>query len=145
MKGFTYPEPHYASALEAHTRVIAMTAHKRIPQFSPAILYEYIPLSKINSVPRNATAFMRTYQSNGIVVVSWNPAVTPGTREALDLGDVEKENTDQARELAKELAGIVLSGTAKEGTLLGYSNYGALLEDPTLSFFAFFTCGTSFC
>ena len=48
--------------------------------------------------------------------------------------EMEKGNTDEARELAKELAGIVLSGQGEEvkgeeGMLFGYTNYGALPED----------------
>ena len=50
MKGIPYRESHYPSILEAFKRVIAMTAHQRTPQMSPVLLFEYFPLSKINSV-----------------------------------------------------------------------------------------------
>ena len=109
-----------------------MAAPQRTPQLCPAFIFEYFPLSNINSVPGGTTAFQRTEESNGIVFVSWTPVAAPGAPEALDLGEVEKENTDEARGMAKELADILLNGQihgAKGELGLGYSNYGALLED----------------
>jgi len=77
---------------------------------------------------------MRTAETNVLILISWPPATAAGTREALDLGEVEKGNTDEARELAKGLAGILLSRQGKgskgeEGMRLGYANFGALLQD----------------
>ena len=109
-----------------------MTASQRTPLFRPTLLFEYFPLSKVNSVPRGTTAFVRNEEPNGIVLVLWPPAATPGTPEALDLGEMEKENTDEARRMSRELAEILLSGQnrgAKGKEIgLGYLNYGALLE-----------------
>ena len=92
------------------------------------------PLSNINSVPGGTTAFQRTEESNGIVFVSWTPATAPGAPEALDLGEMEKGNTDEVGGMAEELVGILLSGqnpgaSKGEELGLGYLNYGALLEN----------------
>jgi len=64
-----------------------------------------------------------------LILIAWTPAAAPGAPEALDLGETEKVNTDEARELAKELSGILLSGPGKERLRLGYTNYGVLLKD----------------
>ena len=144
-KGLAYRGPDYPSTLEAFTRLIAMTAQKRSdkPQFRPAIVFEYFPTSKINSVPSGTTAFMRAREANVLIFFAWTPAAAAGTREALDLGEIEKKNTDEARRLVKELEGILMSGQGKGqgGKQLGYSNYGALREDWTW-FFVFFTSST---
>ena len=125
MKGVAHPGPDYPIISETFTSLIAMAAHQP-PHLR--ILFEYFPLSKATSVPQGATAFRRTEDSNALVLISWMPATAPGTPGALDLGDAEKGNTDKAREMAKVLTGILLSGRGEEGGL-GYLNYGALLED----------------
>ena len=128
MKGIAHRGQDYPSVSEAFNRLIAMTAEQRTPQLRPAFLLEYFPLAKITSVPQGVTAFQRTEDSNAVILISWTAAAVPGTPEALDLSEAEKGNTNDARELAKELAGILLSGQGKE-VGLGYLNYGALLED----------------
>ena len=130
MKGFAHRGPHYPSILEAFDRVIATTARQRTPQFRPLFIFEYFPLSKVNSVPHGTTALLRTGESSGIILVPWTPAVAPGTPEALDLGEVEKGNIDEARGVTKELVEILLSGqnhgaSKGEELGLGYLNYGA--------------------
>jgi len=124
MKGLGHRGPDYPCILEAHTRLIDGAAQNHL-RFRSTILFEYFPLSKVNSVPRGTTAFMRTGESNVLILIAWTPAAAPAACGALDLGETEKGNTDEARELAKELAGILLSGQEEEGLQLGYTNYGA--------------------
>ena len=132
MKGFAHRGPDHPSILEAFTRIIAVNAQQRTPQIRLGFLLEYFPLSKINSVPRGTTAFLRNEESNGIILVSWTPAAAPGTPEALDLGEMEKGNTDEVGGMAEELVGILLSGqnpgaSKGEELGLGYLNYGAFV------------------
>jgi len=128
IKGIAHHGPDYPSMLAAHTRLIARVNEKNL-RFRARILFEYFPLSKVTSVPRGTTAFMRTGESNVLILVGWTPAAAAGTSEALDLGETEKGNTDEARELAKELAEILLSGQREEDLQLGYTNYSALQGD----------------
>ena len=141
MKGFGHRGPHYPSILEAFNHVITTTARQGTPQFRPSFIFEYFPLSKINSVPNGTTAFLRIGESNGIILVPWTPAVAPGTPEALDLGEVEEGNTGEGRAVAKELEEILLRGqnhraSRGEELGLGYLNYGAFVGGFTLQSFS---------
>ena len=76
-----------------------------------------------------------------MILVPWTPAVAPGTPEALDLGEAEEGNTDEARGIAKELAKILSSGqnhgaSKGEELGLGYLNYGANAGELNSRFFS---------
>jgi len=92
LKGVTHRGPDHPS-LEAYTHLIAMIAKKHLykPQFRLRIVFEYFPLSKMNSVPRGTTAFRKNEELNILIVVVWTPGASAGAREALDLGDGEGE------------------------------------------------------
>ena len=81
---------------------------------TPAIIYEYFPLSKVNSVPVNATAFRREMTPNILFIISWK-----------DLHD----RTEEARSVVKKLAQIILEQQVASGLTkseaVGYTNYGA--------------------
>lgn len=90
------------------------------PDFFVAVLSEFFPLGKINSVPRDATAFHnRGQQSNVLFNIDW--------RE----GDIT-EKTNLARETARALATII--SRAEENPLAsvnnGYANYGRCRNFP---------------
>ena len=79
------------------------------------ILFEGVPLGKINSVPREATAFRRTNTTNILISAMWK--------------DHKPGNEMMARRYAHDVADILLRGQAAMTTSesLGYANHGTLL------------------
>jgi hypothetical protein len=75
--------------------------------FRPALIYEYVPLDKVNAVPIHSTAFRRQFGSNILTSISWE-------------GSLDRSNG--ARDVAKDLIDIVMRGEGSEE--LGYTNYG---------------------
>ena len=76
---------------------------------------------------------MRKEVAGALDLFLWTPSAAPGTPEALNLGDAEKDNTDGAGGMAMELAEILLNGQRHgasngEELGLGYLNHGALVE-----------------
>ncbi|KAH6909363.1 FAD binding domain-containing protein [Coprinopsis sp. MPI-PUGE-AT-0042] len=79
--------------------------------FAPAVLTEYLPLDKINSVPTTQTAFRRERASNIVTVISW-----PHSEG--------EDKTPRARTLYGELDHILTQGQGISGSAkLGYANY----------------------
>ena len=98
--------------------VVASTAtHPREPSFPPfnvLLVYELIPLKKINSVAPDATAFRsRGPQANIVMVVGW---------------DKEEDNdVDHARAMTQEFTKIIeatAERTPTENENSFYGNYG---------------------
>jgi hypothetical protein len=110
MKGVFQTKPHFDSIREVFERV--QSDEKK--DFEIAILYEYLTLTQINSIPNGATPF-RSPGYNVLSLVRW-PHDTP-------------ENLKYAGELVRELTNIVLKGRAEllGSENSGYGNYGQLL------------------
>ena len=84
-------------------------------------------------MPHGATAFVRKEVAGALNLFLWTPIAAPGTPESLNLGDAEKDNTDEAGGMARDLAEILLNGQSHgasngEELGLGYLNHGALVE-----------------
>jgi hypothetical protein len=81
------------------------------------IVFEYFPLKKINTVPREATAFRRDSSATIAIVTSW-----PGEKnEELVEGRTRVEIT---RDASNRIAEILTH--RKEELSLGYTNIGEL-------------------
>lgn len=79
--------------------------------FIPGIIFEFVSLTKSNSVPISSTAFRRNLGLNALINIKWS-------------GE-HPEKTDAAREVAREMIAIVVKGQSKSGApqQLGYTNY----------------------
>ncbi|KAG6828474.1 hypothetical protein H0H92_007840 [Tricholoma furcatifolium] len=108
MKGLAYDQPHFASAATAFDLVQSIS----VPEFKANVIFEYMPLSRINAIPTTNTAFRRDPTSNALVLVIWK--------------ENNEANNERGRDVARQLAQIILSGqaTVTATQSLGYSNYG---------------------
>ena len=91
---------------------------KTTGNYHGTIIYEYFPRQKVNSVPRDATAFRRELVPNALIILAWDHKT----------GD----RLEEARQLGSELANIILgvqSGITPSEAL-GYSNYGQYIYSP---------------
>lgn len=132
-KGVAHRTPHYPSIQKAYTHLIeaynqsrSSTSHGA--QFRPAMLFEYFPLKKINSIPRSETAFRRDSTPTVCISFQWDTTASAG----IDLGAGERENVNKARGWARGIAEILLAGQAdgalSETEKFAYANYGAQLR-----------------
>ncbi|RXW25440.1 hypothetical protein EST38_g388 [Candolleomyces aberdarensis] len=110
LKGVTQSSPDHRSISEVLDRSAKIAAEGI---FRPALIYEYLPLEKVNAVPIPSTAFRRQFGSNILTSISWEGSL---------------ERTNGARDVAKELIDIVMRGEGAEE--LGYANYGHDLDMP---------------
>jgi hypothetical protein len=108
LKGATHKRANYLPIANAHNRFVELV---KTGNFTGAIIYEYFPLEKINSVPKNATAFRRELVSSVLVNLNWDQKVQ----------DRSEEGRKYAHELAAIIAGDGSDLTNSES--LGYSNY----------------------
>jgi hypothetical protein len=95
---------------KAHEKVIEVIGSGEI---KGAVLLEYLPLQKVNSVPNETTAFRRETVNNVLVNLRWDQKT----------GD----RTDKARAIAAELSDMLQGGQSEltSSESLGYSNYSA--------------------
>ncbi|KAF5340312.1 hypothetical protein D9611_007881 [Ephemerocybe angulata] len=108
LKGVSQASPNYKATMELIQKVAEIA---KGGVFKPAILHEYCPNAKINSVPVSATAFRRQISSNILTNVAWEEGV---------------DKAAEAREIAKELVDIVLRGQGNsldDAEKSGYTNY----------------------
>jgi len=91
---------------------------KTTGNYQGSILYEYFPRQKVESVPRDATAFRRELVPNALVILSWDHKARDCLEEARQL----------ANELASTVIGVQTDITPSEA--LGYSNYGQYIFAP---------------
>ncbi|EAU84241.1 FAD binding domain-containing protein [Coprinopsis cinerea okayama7 len=82
-KGVAQSEPDYPSTLQILNRGAELA---KSGEFTPGILYEYFPRSKINSVPFDSTPFRRMASGNILVMVLWedSPEKTARAREVVN-------------------------------------------------------------
>lgn len=111
MKGIAHRKPRYESISKAFDHIQKVSG----PEFRANILFEYFPLAKISAVPLDSTAFRRDPTASILVLVMWN--------------EDTKENSDRARDVAYELAEVVVEGQQGVSSTqsMGYSNYGKVL------------------
>nr|AGK29855.1 FAD-binding protein [Volvariella volvacea] len=107
MKGLSQTEPHYDTISRAYHKALELVQQG----FRPAVLYEYVPLHKVMSVPSGDSAFRREGTSNVLAVMLWD-------------GD-DPKRTQVARSTAYEIADILLGGQGglTAAQKLGYGNY----------------------
>jgi hypothetical protein len=105
MKGVTQTKPHHPSALQSLERAAQLSND----EFSATLVFEYFPLTKIQSVPNDATAFPRAVAPNVLANVAWKHD-TP-------------DNLKQGRDAVNELTGILAKGQA-ELPGIDYTAYG---------------------
>jgi hypothetical protein len=112
MKGVSQKKPEIISTSKAFERVIQLSENK---EFRMAIIFEYLPLAKINGVPQGTTAFRRDPTdpaANVLTLVMWDKD-TP-------------ENLKYARDAVHEVSAIITEGQTNlsKSQAEGYSNYG---------------------
>ncbi|KAJ2917522.1 hypothetical protein MD484_g2892, partial [Candolleomyces efflorescens] len=112
LKGVVQSTPDHKSLLEVLDKCAKIAAEG---VFRPALIYEYVPLDKVNAVPIHATAFRRQFGSNILTSISWEGSL---------------DRTDGARDIAKDMIDAVLRGEGSDSEQLGYTNYGHDLDTP---------------
>ncbi|KAF5363801.1 hypothetical protein D9756_000780 [Leucocoprinus leucothites] len=107
-KGVAHNGPDLQSMVKAQKKA---TEIAKAGTFSVQIVYEWIPLQKINSVPASKTAYRRIPTPN--CLVGW-----PGDTHS-------GEKVDEARPVAHQIAGCVAGGESKlkDVESQGYANY----------------------
>lgn len=107
-KGVTHNGPALEPITQAHEKAVEIVKNGN---FLATLLYEWISLEKINSVPVNKTAYRRLSVPNCLVSISW-----PGNTHSAD-------KVDEARSLTRQLAARVAGGELSSKNQ-GYANYG---------------------
>ncbi|KAH6909364.1 FAD binding domain-containing protein [Coprinopsis sp. MPI-PUGE-AT-0042] len=107
LTGTAQKDPSMSSTLEVMKKLVEIAPEG----FTPAVLAEYFPLEKINSVPTTETAFRRERKTYIVTIISW-----PNSEG--------EDKTARARAIARELDIILSKGQGiSESTKLGYANY----------------------
>ncbi|KAF5326847.1 hypothetical protein D9619_005057 [Psilocybe cf. subviscida] len=106
-KGTGNKSPDFPSLKRAHEKVIETVGSGKI---NGAVLFEYYPLQKVNTVPREATAFRREMVNNVVLILRWDQKTV--------------DRTVEARSIGAELLDILQGGQSELTTSesLGYSN-----------------------
>lgn len=107
-KGVTHDGPTLGPITQAYKKAIEIAQGGR---FTATLIYEWISLKKINSVPGNKTAYRRLSVPSCLVSVNW-----PGNTNSND-------KVDEARPLTRQLAACVAGGDLSSKNQ-GYANYG---------------------
>ncbi|TFK29243.1 FAD binding domain-containing protein [Coprinopsis marcescibilis] len=107
LKGASQKQPEFSSMMQ----IVNKTAEIAQNNFTPATIYEFFPLRKINSVPVDATAFRRELTPNVLINCTW---------------DGSKDRTEEARAIAKDLIDTIVAGQSglSNSEKFGYTNYG---------------------
>ena len=111
IKDLTHSKPDLPSTKAVLDRLVSLTSS----EIQPAVLLEFFPLKKIQSIPDGTCAFQRPKFNNGLVSVTWKNN-TP-------------ENLTLAQSIGRELASIIATGQQKYigHVEQGYGNYGTLV------------------
>ncbi|KAJ3565810.1 hypothetical protein NP233_g7401 [Leucocoprinus birnbaumii] len=109
-KGVAHKGPEVKDMLNTQQKALEVVKGGR---FMVQVLYEWIPLNKINSVPMHATAYRRIPDPNCMVIIRW-----PGEAHS-------DEKVDDARTVAYQIASCVVGGESnlKDAKSQGYANY----------------------
>ncbi|KAF5385042.1 hypothetical protein D9615_000874 [Tricholomella constricta] len=108
MKGSAHRKPVVPAITKAHQRIVDVF---KASGLKANLIFEYLPLSNITSIPADAAAFRRDPTAKVLALIQWQEN-TP-------------ENTALARATASEVLNIVTSAEPDLGApeKLGYSNY----------------------
>lgn len=89
-----------------------MTEISKGSPFQASVIFEYVPLTKVNSVPISATAFRRQLSPNILASLRWDGGAP--------------ERTGEAKNLIAELEDVFVRGQdgLSDSDKLGYTNYG---------------------
>ncbi|KAF9559964.1 FAD-binding domain-containing protein [Agrocybe pediades] len=115
-KGSVINRPSPSVVAKAHDKFAEIVQSH---QLGGQVIYEYVSLKKINSVPVDATAFPRGLEANVLINISWDNTVRDASKEG--------------RKYATKLTDI-LRGEVVDSHVPGYSNYddsatAAIAED----------------
>jgi hypothetical protein len=94
------------------------------PEIHPAIVFEYLDLSKVLTVPQTATAFRRDPTMNVIIMMLW-----PGDEKLGNGSEVFKFAREQAK-VCTRLVYETQAGKVTESQKLGYTNFGKTFFSP---------------
>ena len=113
--------PHYTSIARAQSFAAEVTKTPTPEGFRIGVGFEYLPMHKVASLPRSATAYRRGPTPNFIIMIAW-------------IND-SKDSVDKARKYANDIVEILLGPRAEKEESIGYANYGAsvLLIAPVAS------------
>ena len=103
--------PHYTTIAQAQSLAVEITKGLTPEGFRIGVGIEYLPLQKVASVPRGATAYRRAPTPNIMIMIAW---VNDG-----------KDSVDKAREHGNAIVDILVGTQADNEQRLGYANYGA--------------------
>ena len=109
MKGIVQSKPVISTTQAAFNQATELSASGTLEM---NILYEYLSVAKINSVPTNATAYRRRPGFNILLLANW--------------AEDTPENHNAARDGVGSLADIFSKSQAdlSEADKVGYANYG---------------------
>ncbi|TEB23718.1 hypothetical protein FA13DRAFT_1797762 [Coprinellus micaceus] len=95
-----------------------MTEISKGSPFQASVIFEYVPLTKVNSVPISATTFRRQLSPNVLASLQWDGGAP--------------ERTGEAKSLIAELEDVFVRGQdgLSDSDKLGYTNYGHDVEIP---------------
>lgn len=111
MKGVMQTKPNVEISAKAFAKLTELTEGR--PDFHMTLVFEFVPLEKVTSVPINATAFQRFPYSNVLQIVRWSE----NTLEA----------AQNAQKASREVIDIIVSGNKElpgAQKASGYGNYG---------------------
>ena len=108
IKGLSHIKPHLASYKKVLDRLVSLAG----TEIQAAVLLEFTPHKKIQSIPNGTCAFQRPTFAHGVAVGTWK--------------NITAKNLDFARSVTRELASIVAVGQQEQlGDIKqGYGNYG---------------------
>lgn len=112
-KGVAHDGPAYKPIAAAYERAQEIS---KGGSFIVNVVYEWIPLQKINSVPLHKTAYRRAPKPNCLILIGW-------PRDAQS-----EKMVDEARSLVHEIAACVVGGALelKDVKNQPYANYGMI-------------------
>jgi hypothetical protein len=121
VKSLAQRRPDYPSTAEVCSKVIEASKNTK-EKFKVTVMFEYIPLAKVGSVPNDATAFRRVTAPAMVVMLLWD----------FDENEVEAK-TARAREIANGLADVIMKAQSDmtESESAGYANY-CMMVSPLL-------------
>ena len=114
MKGLRVTKRRFEVVEKVYNTIIRLT--EDYPNITTSCMFEYVVLSKICSVPNDATAFIRVPYPNALNTFRWK----------------DEENTEEnlkfSRDASKEIMDILATGNIELGgaEIAAYGNYGAL-------------------
>ena len=108
MKGAAPRALSYDTIAKVQSLTTEITRSSTPEGFEIGVVFEFVPLHKVASVPSSATAFRRNVAPNIMILIAWNK-------------DGE-DSVDKARGYANAVVDILMGDEANKE---GYANYGA--------------------